>query len=189
MNDKDKTKFEHSNVITLSELLTEAIRVKEIEIPPPSPTTLVHVFFTSGSTGVPKGVIAEHRQLRTYVESFTTAFHVKSSSKIFMASSFTFDPSVGDIFVAMYSGATLCVASRNDTTTQLPRVIESCRATHLVTTPALISLFRDGKNLRVPSCLEHVALGYVVSSFFHTTTPINHLQQLNEPVAKPCQSV
>jgi amino acid adenylation domain-containing protein len=160
--DKDKTRYKHNNVVTISELLSIAAGlVKPIEIPPPSPRTLVHIFFTSGSTGTPKGVIAEHRNLLAYVKAFAPAFHVTSSSNIFMASSFTFDPSVGDIFVSFFTGATLCIANRNITTTQLPRVIEMCSASHVVTTPALMSLFQSTSNNRliIPPCLRFLALG------------------------------
>merc|ERR1712176_985720 len=52
-----------------------------------------HIFFTSGSTGRPKGCVIPHKALLTYCNSRNKAYKVSHTSKCFIASAHTFDPS------------------------------------------------------------------------------------------------
>lgn len=78
-----------------------------------------------------------------------------------MASSFTFDPSAGDVFVTLTQGSTLCLVPRGMATTRLGYAIQRCEATHVVTTPALwFSLNVDNDSaFAFPQSLQYIALG------------------------------
>lgn len=73
------------------------------------PDSLLTLLYTSGSTGVPKGVMIEHRNLIAFGYSFYDYLSVNADSKIAAYASFGFDANMMDIFCTLTCGATLVV--------------------------------------------------------------------------------
>jgi amino acid adenylation domain-containing protein len=73
---------------------------------------LAYVIYTSGSTGRPKGVLLEHQGLCNLVIAQQQLFDVKPESRILQFVSFSFDVSVGEIFTALTTGATLVLSPK-----------------------------------------------------------------------------
>lgn len=65
-----------------------------------------YVIYTSGSTGTPKGVVVEQRGVVNLVHGFL-ARHPFAGHRVLMVPPLIFDASVGDVFPALASGATL----------------------------------------------------------------------------------
>ena len=61
-------------------------------------TDLLYVLFTSGSTGVPKGVIVNHRSVIDFIDCFTDTFNISENDIIGNQAPFDFDVSVKDIY-------------------------------------------------------------------------------------------
>ncbi|WP_426454529.1 amino acid adenylation domain-containing protein [Paenibacillus sp. S-38] len=75
---------------------------------------LAYVLYTSGTTGQPKGVMIEHRglcNLRTY---FHDELKMNEQERVLQFSSFSFDASIWEILMALYSGAALYIPSSAD---------------------------------------------------------------------------
>lgn len=72
-------------------------------------TDILYVLFTSGSTGIPKGVIITHRSVIDYTEWVGETFLFDQDTVIGNQAPFYFDNSVLDIYSAIRSGATLYV--------------------------------------------------------------------------------
>lgn len=96
-------------IITFEELINEeadekllsSIREKMIDTDP------LYANFTSGSTGVPKGVLISHRSVIDFIDNFTEIFSITKDDVIGNQAPFDFDVSVKDIYSAMKTGATL----------------------------------------------------------------------------------
>lgn len=66
------------------------------------------ILFTSGTSGVPKGVVLSHGNFRNHVESLTLA-HGFGSENVLQQSSIGFDMSLNQIFIALANGGTLVI--------------------------------------------------------------------------------
>ena len=70
-------------------------------------TDPVYVLYTSGSTGVPKGVVVSHRSLIDYVEQFCNEIDITENDVIANQAPFYFDASLIDIYCTLRSCATM----------------------------------------------------------------------------------
>ncbi len=82
---------------------------KEIlTLPTVEPERLAYILYTSGSTGQPKGVMQNHRNVLHYIRVYTNNLHLSADDRLTLFSSYCFDASVMDIYGALLNGATLC---------------------------------------------------------------------------------
>ncbi|EAB5334355.1 AMP-binding protein [Campylobacter jejuni] len=70
-------------------------------------TNLLYVFFTSGSTGIPKGVSIAHKSVIDYTFWVCETFKFDENEILANQAPFYFDNSILDIFSSVKSGATL----------------------------------------------------------------------------------
>lgn len=68
-------------------------------------TDILYVLFTSGSTGVPKGVIIQHRAVVDYIEWITATYHFDETTVFANQAQFYFDVSVQDIYGTLRNGS------------------------------------------------------------------------------------
>lgn len=75
-------------------------------------TDVLYVNFTSGSTGVPKGIAVGNRSVLDFIDCFVPLFGIDHTDVIANQAPFDFDVSVKDIYSALYAGAALAVVPR-----------------------------------------------------------------------------
>ncbi|ONI86819.1 hypothetical protein ALI22I_24855 [Saccharothrix sp. ALI-22-I] len=84
----------------------------EADLPPPvivPADGLAYIVYTSGSTGVPKGVQVQHDTLANLTDAFIDLHGFGPGQRILMIPPLSFDASVGDVFPAWCAGAAVVV--------------------------------------------------------------------------------
>lgn len=82
------------------------------------PDDLLYLIYTSGTTGKPKGVMIEHKGISNLKCFFKKEFGISEEDIILQFANSSFDASAWEIFMALLSGAALCLVSEdiiNDT--------------------------------------------------------------------------
>ena len=96
------------------------------------------LFYTSGTTGIPKGVKLKHAGIINQIEYSSKALKVGPGSRILQQSAFTFDISLWQTFLSLATGSCLVVASsaiRNDPVAIVDLIV-SQKVTHTFATPS-----------------------------------------------------
>lgn len=78
------------------------------------PDSLMYVIYTSGSTGKPKGVVVEHKGLVNTGLSLIRRFNITAADRILQFARITFDASISEILMAIFSGATLVLIKKEN---------------------------------------------------------------------------
>ncbi|MCP4157998.1 MAG: amino acid adenylation domain-containing protein, partial [bacterium] len=71
-----------------------------------------YVIYTSGTTGRPKGVLIEHSSVVNLALSQARRFRIDTSERIMQFSSLSFDASVEQVFISLFSGAVLVLVDK-----------------------------------------------------------------------------
>ncbi len=89
-----------------------------------------YIFYTSGTTSKPKGILGLHQSLAHFIQWQRNTFAVLPSDRIAQLTSPSFDVYLRDVFLALTSGAGLIIPSPND---QLPQNIFRWMDNHSIT--------------------------------------------------------
>ena len=134
-----------------------AIQAGEDTRPPPqvAADAPLFLYYTSGSTGQPKGVIQTHRNLLFYADAYAKGLGITASDRLSLAYTLSFNAANMDIYSSLLNGAALCAYDmRGDGIPKFADWLDLERITVLHTVP---TVFRElGNRLAPGRVLPHI---------------------------------
>jgi amino acid adenylation domain-containing protein len=143
---------------------------------------LAYIFYTSGSTGVPKGVTLSQANALSFVDWCSSVFRPTAADRFSSHAPMHFDQSTLDFFVSLKHGASVHLI--DDETGKDPKAlaafIERRRLTVWFSAPSILRLMTEYGNLGTHKCPD---LRLVL--FSGEVFPVKHLRQLTKFWPKP----
>lgn len=122
-----------------------------------------YIAYTSGSTGEPKGIVVEHRQVLNCVDSFAAFCPVADDESIGQMTSISFAPSIKEWLTGLFAGRPVVVIDQEQSVDMkaLDQLVTKYRVTRLNMVPTKLRLLVDYKKVH-PAAFD--ALRIVVTA-------------------------
>lgn len=120
-----------------------------------------YIFFTSGTSGEPKGVIGSHKPIINFINWYQSNFNVTHEDRFSLLSGLGHDPIIRDIFVPLSFGATICIPDSNNVydSIKLKKWISLSKITISHITPLMWNLIIEGNKKLSLNSLRYVFFG------------------------------
>ncbi|SCO04560.1 non-ribosomal peptide synthetase [Fusarium fujikuroi] len=120
------------------------------------PQNAAYILFTSGSTGLPKGVVIEHQALCSSLTVLSSRVGLNSNSRVFQFNAYWFDVMLLDVFGTLISGGTICAPSESDCMDDLAGSINKFNANTIAALSTSVSRLIEPSSI---PCLNTLGLG------------------------------
>ncbi|KAK2025337.1 acetyl-CoA synthetase-like protein, partial [Colletotrichum zoysiae] len=144
LSDLTRSEF-NVNVLDMTDTASSATTRPERQgtvyktLPRASPSNLAYILFTSGTTGVPRGVEIQHRAVCSSITARAgpAAMNMTQASRALQFSPYCFDAMIDEIFMPLASGACVCVPREDELRDDLSNVINRYAITWAYLTPSV----------------------------------------------------
>ncbi|KAK8110192.1 uncharacterized protein PG998_006649 [Apiospora kogelbergensis] len=161
------------------EVISQLPPASDASWPDLSPDNAAWIVFTSGSTGVPKAVVLEHKTLCAPMKIQAARYDMGPSTRALQFSAHTFDVVVKDIFTTLSVGGCVCIPSEAQRLNDLGAAIHSMKVNFATLTPTVASLLspRD-----VPTLDTIVSTGEALSP------ACSHVSTIHGPIQRAAEA-
>jgi len=113
-----------------------------------SPEDKIYVYFTSGTTGTPRGMLGKNKSLLHFIRWEIDTFRIDHTFRFSQLTTPIFDAFLRDVFVPLISGGTICIPGKKailENTSQLIRWLDRFRVHVIHCVPGIFRLLNPGK--------------------------------------------
>ncbi len=155
-----------------------ALKAEADESEPPDasiqPGDIFNIMYSSGTTGLPKGIIHTHQIRLAYATSFTASFRISPESVVMHAGAIIFNGAFVDLMPAIFQGATYILLPQFDPVTFIETIARE-NVTHVMMVPAQIIAMLNAPNFG-PQALSSLEMILALGAPLH----LEHKEQLNK---------
>ncbi|PPJ60555.1 hypothetical protein CBER1_10837 [Cercospora berteroae] len=126
-----------ANVIVVGQDLRKQQPIGDTDLPKVSQHHLLYVVFTSGSTGVPKGVVTTHQNFASAATHQRGRLKVSHGTRVFDFVSYSFDVAWSNLLNTLICGGCLCIPSESDRKNDIPGAFNRLKANYSYFTPTV----------------------------------------------------
>jgi amino acid adenylation domain-containing protein len=160
----------------------QVIAHEPVSVDPPESHDLAYILYTSGSTGIPKGVMLTHENAVSFVDWCSSVFAPTHEDRFSSHAPFHFDLSVLDLYVSLKHGATLYLVGETlgKSPKELGQFIADHRLTIWYSTPSILALLAQFGNLDGLDCRSLRIVLFAGEVF-----PVKHLRAIKALWPRP----
>jgi amino acid adenylation domain-containing protein len=113
------------------------------------PDDFCYVFFTSGSTGAPKGIAGRFKAIAHYIQWEIETFQIEEGARVGQLTSPSFDAILRDLFVPLCAGGTICAPDTREIALSGGELVEWLEEQSITLLHCVPSVFRTIVNERL----------------------------------------
>nr|POF18067.1 nonribosomal peptide synthetase dtxs1 [Quercus suber] len=142
----DKCRLMLQSVVEVSSALDKMLAERHgaSAVPPTGlagPRDAAYVLFTSGTTGIPKGIVTEHRSPCTSQLAVSRRLGLEAEKvRMLQFAAYVFDLSIGEIVAPLISAACVCVPPEHERMNEIEAFIGRSRVNWAFLTPSFVRL-------------------------------------------------